>query len=84
MLTTLHGTFKKGRVELMETPFGMEEEATVLVTFLPQELVPSKKQPAVLYGAWRDKFPADFDMETALKEIRYSWHNEWDEESLAS
>lgn len=29
--------------------------------------------PVELYGAWRDGFPVDFDLDVALKEIRGGW-----------
>ena len=31
------------------------------------------RQPQSLYGIWRDKFPADLDIDEALKEIRGGW-----------
>lgn len=34
MLTTIEGVYKDGRIELSETPEGIEEERRVLVTFL--------------------------------------------------
>ena len=29
--------------------------------------------PQDLYGAWKDRFPASFDAEEALREIRLAW-----------
>jgi len=37
-----------------------------------------------LYGAWRDKFPEQVDLESALCEIRQEWEAEWDEEGKFS
>ncbi len=34
-------------------------------------------RPQNLYGIWRGRFPAEFDVDTALAEIRHSWENEW-------
>lgn len=75
MLTTIEGTYKDGLIELSEMPEGMEH-TEVLVTFLPH--LKSLKKPEVLYGIWKDKFAADFDTESALKEIRGDWAREWE------
>jgi hypothetical protein len=37
-------------------------------------------QPQDLYGAWKDKFPGDVELDTALREIRQEWEAEWDGE----
>jgi hypothetical protein len=34
--------------------------------------------PKPLYGIWRDKFPADLDIDSALKQIRHGWELEWE------
>jgi hypothetical protein len=67
MLTTIEGQYKGGKVELTEEPAGIEQ-APVLVTFLPSSAKAAKPQP--LYGAWKDKLPADFDIDSALSDIR--------------
>ncbi len=67
MLTTVEGTFKAGKIELSEVPAGIEQ-APVLVTFLPRP--EEVAVPVALYGVWKDKFPPDFDIDTALSEIR--------------
>ncbi len=36
-----------------------------------------RRQPQDLYGIWRDCFPVDFDLDTALGEIRHEWEQEW-------
>lgn len=33
-----------------------------------------------LYGIWRDRIPADFDLDAALKEMRHAWQREWTED----
>lgn len=33
--------------------------------------------PKNLYGIWHDRFPTDFDIDSALKQIRTSWEKEW-------
>lgn len=33
----------------------------------------TSKAPQDLYGAWKDRFPASFDAEDALREIRSAW-----------
>ncbi len=81
MMTTVKGTYKDGKVELTETPTGVGEQAPVLVTFLPDEHAVRTAQP--LYGVWRGKFPADFDLNAALKEIRGEWAKGWEEDACA-
>jgi hypothetical protein len=77
MLLTVEGVYKDGKVELAETPAGVEQ-ARVLVTFLSAETLRAEKQPQVLYGVWRGRFPDDFDLDAALKEIRSEWLKEWE------
>lgn len=38
-----------------------------------------RKPPKDLCGIWKDKFPEDFDIDQALKEIRSEWLKEMDE-----
>ena len=35
--------------------------------------------PRDLYGDWRAKFPADFDIDAALKQARGQWSDELDQ-----
>ena len=37
------------------------------------------KEPLSLRGMWRDKFPKDFDIEAAVREIRSEWRIGLDE-----
>ncbi|HZO88652.1 MAG TPA: hypothetical protein VFB38_09970 [Chthonomonadaceae bacterium] len=79
MLTTIEGIYRHGKIELAEMPAGVEE-ARVLVTFLPDGAAPpAAKSYQELYGVWRDKFPPDFDLDAALKEIRSEWKEELEE-----
>jgi len=32
-----------------------------------------------LYGIWKDSFPKDFDIDTALREVRGEWQKEMEE-----
>jgi hypothetical protein len=75
MFTTVEGIYKDGNIELSELPAGMGQ-SKVLVTFLPTTA--ATKQPLVLYGAWKDQMPADFDIDAALNEIRGEWTREWE------
>ncbi len=70
MLTTVEGVYKDGKIELTEIPAGLEQ-AQVLVTFLPTPLPASP--PQTLYGIWKDKIAADFDVDAALTEVRGEW-----------
>ena len=38
-----------------------------------------KSEPKDLYGVWKDSFPEDFDIDSALYEIRHEWEKEWPE-----
>lgn len=53
MITTVEGVYKKGKVELFETPVAVEESA-VLVTFLPQ-LTSKPSQRRMVYGRFAGK-----------------------------
>jgi len=56
------------------------EEQIVVVEHLARRLsqaVQRRKQPQDLYGIWRDRFPADFDLDAALSDIRGEWEREW-------
>jgi hypothetical protein len=56
------------------------EERQKLIEHLSQSAQPSSSPHTVdLYGAWRGKFPEDMDIDTALREIRSQWENEWSE-----
>jgi hypothetical protein len=41
---------------------------------------PVNAQPQDLYGAWKDKFPEDVELDTVLREIRQEWKTELGEE----
>ncbi len=55
------------------------EEQIVVVEHLARRLRQTiqQKQPQDLYGVWRDRFPADFDLDAALGDIRREWEKEW-------
>jgi len=36
-------------------------------------------KPRDLYGIWKDSFPKDFDIDTALREVRGEWQKEMEE-----
>jgi hypothetical protein len=60
------------------------EEQIAVVEHLARRLrqaVQKQKQPQDLYGIWRDLFPADFDPEAALSDIRRKWEREWPQET---
>ena len=60
------------------------EEQLCLVEHLTQRLrqKTQQKQPKDLYGIWKDRFPADFDIDAALREIRSEWVKESQELEL--
>ena len=51
------------------------QEQHTLLEYLTNRLrgVANGSQPEDLYGVWRGKFPADFDIDGALTEIRSGW-----------
>ena len=56
------------------------EEQIAVVEHLARclrQAVQKQKQPHDLYGIWRDRFPADFDLDAALSDIRREWEREW-------
>ncbi len=75
MLTTIEGIYRAGKVELSETPIGIEQ-APVLVTFLQRS--DNAPVPQALYGVWKDRVPPDFDIVSALNEIRGEYAAEWE------
>jgi len=40
---------------------------------------PRDLKPQNLRGIWRGHFPQDFDIDSALKDIRHEWEKEWPE-----
>jgi hypothetical protein len=38
-----------------------------------------KKKPQNLYGAWKGKFPEDFDAEKEIREIRDEWKKKFED-----
>jgi len=55
------------------------EEKLSLVEHLAQSLRLSqqKRGPQNLRGIWQGHFPEDFDIDSALEEIRHEWEKEW-------
>jgi hypothetical protein len=44
-----------------------------LLERLAQSVQDAPHPPRDLYGVWRGKFPAEFDLDSALREIRSEW-----------
>lgn len=55
------------------------EEKLVLVEHLAQSLRQNQQErkPQDLRGIWSGYFPQDFDIDSALKDIRHEWEKEW-------
>ena len=51
------------------------EEQLSLLEYLAQQLRHRKQQgrPQSLYGIWMNRFPSDFDIDAATKDIRSAW-----------
>ncbi|MDQ2731073.1 MAG: hypothetical protein M3Y56_05395 [Armatimonadota bacterium] len=46
----------------------------MLVTFLPAQMIDAPPlAPVSLYGIWKDKFPADLELDAILSSIRGEW-----------
>ena len=56
-----------------DVPEGLLEVVVVIAPFQP--VVPISN----LAGRWQTYFPADFDIDSALQEIRHEWEKEWTE-----
>ncbi len=67
MLLTIEGVYSDGKVELTETPTGVEQ-AKVLVTFLPQ-VKPSESTRYLSYGQF-----AGENMSTEEDFLTAEWH----------
>jgi hypothetical protein len=50
-----------------------------LATRLKLTSSPRGLKPQTLRGIWRGHFPQDFDIDSALKDIRHKWEKEWPE-----
>ncbi|MCW5933107.1 MAG: hypothetical protein KIT45_02250 [Fimbriimonadia bacterium] len=72
-LLTFQGIYKNGKIEILEAPEDISE-SKVLITFLDTPESASQK-PSSLRGLWKNRFPADFDLDHALKEIRSEWES---------
>jgi hypothetical protein len=66
------------RVEALVSELTPEEQLTLLERLIQQlrQSLQKRRQPQDLYGIWRSRFPADFDLDAALSEIRHEWERE--------
>lgn len=53
-----------------------DEERRSLAAYLSSHDTGANRQPRDLYGIWKDDFPKDFDLDSALREIRGEWQKE--------
>jgi len=53
MITTVEGVYKKGKIDLLEMPLGVDE-SQVLVTFLPKPIF-KPLQRRMIYGQFAGK-----------------------------
>jgi hypothetical protein len=56
-----------------------QEEKLSLAAYLSSMENSVHRKPRDLYGIWKDGFPKDFDIDTALREIRGDWQKELEE-----
>lgn len=72
MITTVEGAYKQGKIELFETPVGVQE-SRVLVTFLPKTMTPLAPRRMV-YGQFAGK-----QMSTEDDFLLAEWRGEEDD-----
>ncbi len=71
------------QVERLLHQLTLEEQFTIVERLVQRfrraayQQIVSQRQPQDLYGTWRGRFPVDFDLDTALGEIRQEWEQEW-------
>jgi hypothetical protein len=53
-----------------------EDQRRSLAAFLSSREGDANRQPRNLYGIWKGAFPADFDVDAELDEIRAEWQKE--------
>lgn len=66
------------QIENLVTDLSFEEQL-LLFERLARQLrysIHQVKKPTDLYGTWQDRFPTDFDIDTALSEIRHDWESQ--------
>jgi hypothetical protein len=56
-----------------------QEEKLSFAAYLSSMENSINRKPRDLYGIWKDGFPKDFDIESALREIRGEWQKEMEE-----
>ena len=57
-----------------DVPDGPLDVVLVIAPAAPANAIPS------LAGRWQTYFPPDFDIDSALREIRSEWEKEWSED----
>ena len=55
------------------------DEKQSLAAYLSSNESGANRRPRDLYGIWKDSFPQDFDIDSALREIRGQWQREVEE-----
>jgi hypothetical protein len=70
------------QVEQLLYQLPLEEQFTVVERLMQRSRqalsqATQRKKPQDLYGIWRGRFPADFDLDAALDDIRHEWEREW-------
>jgi hypothetical protein len=56
------------------------DELLALIEYIARRLRQrEERKPQPLYGSWRGKFPEDADIDTALKEVRQQWQEDFEE-----
>lgn len=66
------------QIENLMTRLSLEEQL-LLFERLARQLrysMHQPKKPTDLYGIWQSHFPADFDIDAALSEIRHDWETQ--------
>ena len=74
MLKEVRARYEKGRLVIAEGSEPPDGAEVIVVYQTPAAAEGSAKDSDdELYGSWAGKFPADFDIDEALREIRSGW-----------
>ena len=68
------------RIDAIVAGLTVEEQLMVVerVAHRVRERIRLERPQADLYGLWRNRFPADFDVDATLREIRSEWEHQDD------
>lgn len=65
------------QIENLMTNLSLEDQLFLFERLARQlrHSIHQTKKPTDLYGIWQDRFPANFDIDGILREIRHDWES---------